>query len=284
MTNSSRSVPYGIQLVIKFRKYFWPSISNNSRTLCYQFAILGLTYFTYCFYHLARKPISIVKNVLNRNCSQLTPPSWIIIDDTNKDSWCDWAPFDTAHAQTLLGALDSCFLFAYAAGIFISGFIAERTDLRYFLSFGMLATGMFTYLFGLGYSQNIHGAAFYFIFLMFAGFAQSTGWPGVVTAVGNWFGKGKRGLIFGIWNSHTSIGNILGSLIAGYYVDTNWGMSFIIPGVIIGVMGFVNFLFLVPDPQTVGCAPPDHHEQRPQVYLRIFFNFKVFIQAFFLFF
>ena len=28
-----------------------------------------------------------------------------------------------------------------------------------------------------------------------AGFAQSTGWPGVVTAVGNWFGKGKRGNI-----------------------------------------------------------------------------------------
>jgi len=27
-----------------------------------------------------------------------------------------------------------------------------------------------------------------------AGFAQSTGWPGVVTAVGNWFGKGKRGI------------------------------------------------------------------------------------------
>jgi sugar phosphate permease len=26
----------------------------------------------------------------------------------------------------------------------------------------------------------------------------------------NWFGKKKRGLIFGLWNSHTSIGNILG--------------------------------------------------------------------------
>ena len=64
---------------------------------CFQFSfqgsILVLTYFTYTFYHLSRKPISIVKNVLNRNCSELTPPEWVIITDDNKDNWCDWAPF-----------------------------------------------------------------------------------------------------------------------------------------------------------------------------------------------
>ena len=31
----------------------------------------------------------------------------------------------------------------------------------------------------------------------------------------NWFGKGKKGLLFGIWNSHTSVGNILGGILAG---------------------------------------------------------------------
>lgn len=67
-----------------------------------------------------------------------------------------------------------------------------------------------------------------------------------MTCIGNWFGKGRRGLIFGIWNSHTSVGNILGSLIAGMFVDINWGLSFIVPGAIIGVMGFVVFLFLAP--------------------------------------
>ena len=50
-----------------------------------------------------------------------------------------------------------------------------------------------------------------------AGAVQATGWPGVVTAVANWFGKSKKGLIFGVWNSHTSIGNILGSVIAGMF-------------------------------------------------------------------
>lgn len=49
-----------------------------------------------------------------------------------------------------------------------------------------------------------------------AGIAQTTGWPGVITVMSNWFGKSKRGLIFGLWNSHTSIGNILGMTFMKY--------------------------------------------------------------------
>lgn len=107
------------------------------------------------------------------------------------------------------------------------------------------------------------------------GLVQTTGWPSVVTCISNWFGKGRygrdsgvldhledvlaavcgfkavmslpvrRGLIMGLWNSHTSVGNILGSLIAGYWVSSNWGLSFIVPGIIITVMGVVCFLFLI---------------------------------------
>lgn len=74
-----------------------------------------------------------------------------------------------------------------------------------------------------------------------------------MTILGRWFGKSKRGLIFGIWNSHTSIGNILGSLIAAHYVETDWSNSFIVPGFIMGLVGFGMFLFLVDSPDIVGC-------------------------------
>ena len=55
-------------------------------------------------------------------------------------------------------------------------------------------------------------------------------------------------MIFGIWNSHTSIGNIVGGLLAGYYVDTDWAFSFIVPGLIITVVGVLVWAFLPPQP------------------------------------
>ena len=49
----------------------------------------------------------------------------------------------------------------------------------------------------------------------------------------------------GIWNSHTSVGNILGSLLAGVWVDQQWGLSFVVPGVITAIMGIITFFFLI---------------------------------------
>ncbi|ERE75797.1 sugar phosphate exchanger 2 [Cricetulus griseus] len=69
----------------------------------------------------------------------------------------------------------------------------------------------------------------------------------------------RRGFIMGIWNSHTSVGNILGSLIAGVWVNQQWGLSFIVPGIITAVMGIVTFLFLIEYPEDVDCTPPQHH-------------------------
>lgn len=94
------------------------------------------------------------------------------------------------------------------------------------------------------------------------GVFQTSGWPGVVTVVGNWFGKGKRGLVFGVWNSHTSLGNILGGLIAAEFVETNWGLCFIVPGILMGLAGFIIFLFLAPNPEDVGCIPPSPPKYR----------------------
>ncbi len=47
------------------------------------------------------------------------------------------------------------------------------------------------------------------VFMCLNGFFQSTGWPGVVGIMGNWFEKGKTGLILGIWAINANIGNII---------------------------------------------------------------------------
>ncbi|NXD01024.1 G6PT3 protein, partial [Certhia familiaris] len=222
----------------------------------YRGLTLVLTFLSYTSYHLSRKPISIVKSQLHPNCSALGPNPH---NDSNSTTWCCWAPFDGDNYKELFGALDNAFLVAYAIGMFISGIFGERLPLRYYLSGGMVLSGLFTALFGLGYFWNIHVLWYFIIVQVCNGLVQTTGWPAVVACVGNWFGKGKRGLIMGIWNSHTSVGNILGSLIAGAWVSSAWGLSFVVPGIIITTVGIICFFFLVEYPEDVDCSPPLHH-------------------------
>uniref|UniRef100_A0AAQ5ZP50 Major facilitator superfamily (MFS) profile domain-containing protein n=1 Tax=Amphiprion ocellaris TaxID=80972 RepID=A0AAQ5ZP50_AMPOC len=214
-----------------------------------------LTFLLYTSFHLSRKPISIVKSELHKNCSSFSELATIASSNSRNqqpslpslhtDIDCSWKPFDKSNYKQLLGAMDYSFLCAYAVGMYLSGIIGERLPIRLYLTVGMLTSGLFTCLFGLGYFYNIHSLGFYIFVQVANGLVQTTGWPSVVTCIGNWFGKGRRGLIMGLWNSHTSVGNILGSLIAGYWVSSNWGLSFIVPGLIIAVMGVICFLFLI---------------------------------------
>ncbi|CAN9501174.1 unnamed protein product [Ophioblennius macclurei] len=234
-------------------------ITSFSRDSWYRGFILFLTFLFYTAYHLSRKPISIVKSELHRNCSNVIRPADLNV--TNNVTWCDWQPFDQDNYQTLFGVLDNSFLVAYAIGMFFSGIFGERLSLRYYLSFGMVMSGLFTSLFGLGFYWNIHSLGYYAFVQIMNGLMQTTGWPAVVACVGNWFGKGKRGFIMGVWNSHTSVGNILGSLIAGAFVSSSWGLSFIVPGIIIACTGVLCFFFLVEKPEDVNCTTPQHHSE-----------------------
>uniref|UniRef100_A0A8C7M9U1 Solute carrier family 37 member 1 n=1 Tax=Oncorhynchus kisutch TaxID=8019 RepID=A0A8C7M9U1_ONCKI len=230
-------VPPGIRFLASFNRDQW-----------YRAFTFSLTFLLYTSFHLSRKPISIVKSELHKNCSalnELSTASSSQLPNLHTAAECSWKPFDKSNYKQLLGAMDYSFLCAYAVGMFLSGIIGERLPIRLYLTFGMLMSGLFTCLFGLGYIYSIHSLGFYIFVQVANGLVQTTGWPSVVTCIGNWFGKGRRGLIMGIWNSHTSVGNILGSLIAGYWVSSNWGLSFIVPGLIIAAMGIICFLFLI---------------------------------------
>ncbi|XP_014253613.1 glucose-6-phosphate exchanger SLC37A2 isoform X2 [Cimex lectularius] len=261
----SEETPSGVTFVHWLLRKFLPERTFN-KLLWYRTSVLVLTYITYICYHAAKRPLAVLKSYFNRSCTDIIPPPYIIINDTNRDTWCDWAPFDGPHAGTVLGALDSSFLFAYAASMFVSGFVAERMSLRYFLAVGMITTGISCYLFGLAKYVGIHFLSYYIFVQIFGGIVQSTGWPAVVAVMGNWYGKSKRGLIFGIWNSHTSVGNMLGSIIASYFLTIDWGLSFIVPGLITAAVGFINFLFLVDKPEHVDIYinVPDESEHSVQ--------------------
>ncbi|KAF5800413.1 putative glycerol-3-phosphate-transporting ATPase [Helianthus annuus] len=226
---------------------------SNISFKSHQAIVLIVTFLAYTSYHASRKTTSIIKSALDPQTPDETEQSPSFL--SNALSWVlgnGWAPFNGSNGTVLLGDIDLAFLIVYALGMFFSGHIGDRMNLRIFLTIGMVGTGLFTSLFGVGYWANIHVFYYYLIVQMIAGLFQSTGWPSVVAVVGNWFGKSKRGLIMGVWNAHTSIGNISGSLIAAYFLKYGWGWSMVVPGLMIAVVGVVVFLFLPVDPESVG--------------------------------
>lgn len=237
----SRGPPPGIKL---FRGKEW-SLQT------YRYLVLLVTFIAYVCYHASRKPTGIVKSVL---CP----------DAIKKAKYSGWAPFNGPNGVSKLGEIDVAFLACYSLGMYVAGHLGDSLDLRLFLTMGMIGSGIFVGLFGMGYFMNVHEFWFYLLMQMIAGLFQATGWPSVVAVIGNWFGKRKRGLIMGIWNAHTSVGNISGSLLAASVLDYGWGWSFVLLGLLIMFGGFVVFLFLPAYPEDVGFCyiHGDEEEQR----------------------
>ncbi|XP_020414739.1 putative glycerol-3-phosphate transporter 5 [Prunus persica] len=56
----------------------------------------------------------------------------------------------------------------------------------------------------------------------------------------------------GIWSSHTSVGNIIDSVVASGVLEFGWGWSFVVPGVLVILVGILVFLFLPVNPEDLG--------------------------------
>ncbi|GBF91304.1 glycerol-3-phosphate transporter [Raphidocelis subcapitata] len=227
----------------------------------YKNMALVLTFLTYALFHATRKPPSVVKSVLKGDKQLLAGATAKgLLSEADVVSSYGWAPFNGPSGQSLLGQVDLAFLAAYAIGMFVAGHIGDRTDLRVFLAGGMVLSGLMTTLFGMAYFWDVHNMS-YFIFIMILGGAfQSTGWPSVVSIMANWFGKGKRGLVMGVWNAHTSLGNIAGTVIASACLQYGWGYSFVVPGIAMSAMGVAVYLLLVVQPSDVGLPTAGSYE------------------------
>ncbi|KAJ1440090.1 Sugar phosphate transporter [Sesbania bispinosa] len=233
----------------------FPGLKPPHKTLLFhQICVLVITFLAYASFHASRKPPSIVKSVLGptvaSNLTQLQAPNLSSSIDSG------WPPFNGTRGTHHLGELDLAFLTSYSIGMYLAGHVGDRIDLRMFLVFGMMGSGLTTILFGLGYWLDVHVLGYFVGVQIVCGVFQSIGWPCVVAVVGNWLGESKRGLIMGIWNSHTSVGNIIGSVVASGVLEFGWGWSFVVPGLLIIVVGVLVFLFLVVNPEDLGFVHP----------------------------
>ena len=73
--------------------------------------------------------------------------------------------------------------------------------------------------------------------------------------MGNWFDKSTRGFVMTVWNSHTSVGNIVGKALSSFALGfsggeadlnngNNWPATFFVCGGLISSMSVFVFCFL----------------------------------------
>lgn len=150
-----------------------------------------------------------------------------------------------------VGILASVLAIMYGASKFLSGMIADRSNPRYFMSMGLIFTGLATFFFSISSSLLLFA-----VFSAINGFFQGWGWPPCARQLTHWFSQKERGTWWGLWNTSTSLGiaaiALLGVSIAGNY---GWRAAIFIPSLFCILGGLLIMTLLRDTPQSVGLPP-----------------------------
>lgn len=119
--------------------------------------------------------------------------------------------------ESQLGLIGSCLFYAYAAGKFVNGFLADRANINRFLSVGLLGTAAINLI--LGFSPGF--LAFAALWLL-NGWFQSMGAPSCIVGLARWFDRKERGTFYGLWSASHNIGEAL-TFIAVALVSAHFG-------------------------------------------------------------
>jgi OPA family sugar phosphate sensor protein UhpC-like MFS transporter len=147
-----------------------------------------------------------------------------------------------------LGVLASILSLTYGASKFLSGIIGDQSNPRYFMSLGLILTGLFNVLFGL--SSSIWAFS---IFWGLNGLFQGWGWPGCAKLLTHWYSQSERGRWWSLWNTSHNVGSFLIAflipVVASYF---GWRGAMYYPGIFCILGGLYLMTYLRDTPQSMG--------------------------------
>lgn len=150
-----------------------------------------------------------------------------------------------------MGIMGSALFFTYAFGKFFNGFLADRMNIKKFMSLGLLISAMANLLLG-----------FTHLFIMFVilwgvnGWFQSMGAAPSVVSIATWFSDKERGTRYGIWSASHNIGGAITYVLTSVVVSAfGWRWGFMAPGLLCAVGAVALYLFMFDRPQTYGLPP-----------------------------
>ncbi|MBN1852965.1 MAG: MFS transporter [Pirellulales bacterium] len=157
--------------------------------------------------------------------------------------------------KSQLGLMITLFGLTYGISKFVNGFVGDRSNPRYFMAIGLLASALVNIFFGLS-----SGIVAFCIFWILNGWFQGMGWAPCSRTLVNWFSSTERGFKFSICNTSVSIGSALVVFLNGYLiVKYGWRHCFFVPAGI----AWIGFLFILnrlrDRPQSLGLPPVEQY-------------------------
>ncbi len=150
-----------------------------------------------------------------------------------------------------LGLLGSILSLSYGASKFLSGILGDKSNPRYFMSIGLILTGMFNLLFGM--SSALWAFA---LFWGLNGWFQGWGWPGCAKLLTHWYSQSERGRWWSFWSTSHNLGGALIPIVAAICAEHwGWRCAMYIPGFICIGSGLFLMNRLRDTPQSLGLPP-----------------------------
>jgi OPA family sugar phosphate sensor protein UhpC-like MFS transporter len=147
-----------------------------------------------------------------------------------------------------LGLLASILSLTYGTSKFVSGILGDKSNPRYFMSIGLILTGIFNILFGM--SSAMWAFA---VFWGLNGWFQGWGWPGCAKLLTHWYSQSERGRWWSTWNTSHNLGAALITIIVPFFAELfGWRSAMYMPGLICIMGGFYLMVTLRDTPQSMG--------------------------------
>lgn len=160
---------------------------------------------------------------------------------------------------TQMGMIGSALLIAYAVGKLVNGFLADRANLRRFMSVALLALAAVNLVLGFGPG-----------FLVFLGLWGLNGWfqaagaPASIVSLSQWFSPRERGSRYGVWCISHNIGEVVTFIFTAFLVSQwGWRWGFWGPALLCAAGALVLFRTLSDRPQTLGLPPVTVYKDDP---------------------
>ncbi|WP_158997085.1 phosphoglycerate transporter protein PgtP [Pigmentibacter ruber] len=147
-----------------------------------------------------------------------------------------------------LGWIGSVLAISYGISKFVSGILSDRANARYFMAFGLMATGVLNILFGL--------SSYFWLFVFFwalNGWFQGFGWPPCAKFLSYWYAQSERGRWWGVWNTSHNLGGAIIPIIIVFLANIyGWRYAMMINGFFAILIGIFLANRLRDTPESLG--------------------------------